>query len=190
MEGGVDFSSYPLYTIIVDPIAVDICPLFPKWVTTMTEKTKKISRQQKEKFFAEGNTLPTCINEGCDNSVQVREWKYWSFKSECSACASARKKGITRPGVTQHKKSYCENHDGHLGWTCPVPKDSWNGFENSLDLDHLDGNHYNNVPDNVNTYCKLCHGRKSIINGDCDSNKASGRKLQWIKSLKEIPLNF
>ncbi len=131
----------------------------------------------KEKFFAEGHTLPTCVNDGCNNNVQVREWKYWSFKSECSTCATARKKGKTVAGVTQHKKDYCENHDGHLGWGCPVHKQQWKGFENSLDLDHLDGDHHNNNPENVKTYCKLCHGRKSLENGDCNSNKSSSRKM-------------
>jgi hypothetical protein len=135
------------------------------------------SNPMKEKFFAEGHTLPTCVNDGCNNNVQVREWKYWSFKSECSTCATARKKGKTVAGVTQHKKDYCENHDGHLGWGCPVPKEQWKGFENSLDLDHLDGDHHNNNPENVKTYCKLCHGRKSLENGDCNSNKSSSRKM-------------
>ena len=134
-----------------------------------------IMNKMKEKFFAEGHILPTCVNDGCDNYVQVREWKYWSFKSECSSCASARKKAINRPGVTKHKKNYCENHDGHLGWTCPVS--TFEGFEASLDLDHLDGDHHNNTPSNVKTYCKLCHGRKSLINGDCNSNKASTRRM-------------
>ena len=143
--------------------------------TIMTQST--LSAQMKAKYFAEGHSLPTCINEGCDNHVQVREWKYWSFKSECSSCATARKKGITRPGVTQHKKDYCENHDGHLGFSCPVPRDGWIGFQNSLDLDHLDGDHNNNVPSNVKTYCKLCHGRKSLENGDCNSNKSSARNI-------------
>jgi len=55
----------------------------------MNEKMNTISRQMKEKFFAEGHTLPTCVNEGCDNFVQVRNWNAWSFRSECSACAAA-----------------------------------------------------------------------------------------------------
>lgn len=146
---------------------------------TMTMKTKnKLSAQMKAKFFAEGHKLPTCVNEGCDNFVQVREWKNWSMKSECSACATARKKGVQRDGVTQHKKTYCENYDGHLGFLCPVSHDKWEGFESSLDLDHLDGNHYNNIPENVKTYCKLCHGRKSLENGDCNSNKSSARSIE------------
>jgi hypothetical protein len=139
---------------------------------------KTLSQQMKQKYFAEGHQLPKCLNTGCNGNVLVREWKYWSFKSECSTCTSARKKGITRPGIIQHKKSFCENEDGQLGWVCPVPRDGWIGFENSLDLDHLDGDHQNNIPSNVKTYCKLCHGRKSLINGDCNSNKQSSRVIE------------
>lgn len=137
-----------------------------------------LSQTMKEKFYAEGYELPKCVNQGCSNKVTVREWKYWSFKSECSGCTNARKKRIERPGITIHKKTYCENHDGHLGFDCPVPHDKWKGFESSLDLDHLDGDHYNNIPENVRTYCKLCHGRKSLENGDCNSNKQSSRKIE------------
>ena len=136
-----------------------------------------LSQHMKVKFFSEGNDLPDCVNDGCYNKVTVREWKYWSFKSECSRCTNARKKGKIIPGITIHKKDYCENHDGQLGFSCPVPRDGWIGFQNSLDLDHLDGNHYNNVPGNVKTFCKLCHGRKSLENGDCNSNKESSRVI-------------
>ena len=136
-----------------------------------------ISQQMKAKFFAEGHELPKCVNDGCDSKVLVREWKNWSIKSECSRCANARLKGKTIPGVNIHKKFFCENVDGQLGFSCPVPSDGWDGFYTALDLDHLDGNHYNNVPSNVKTFCKLCHGRKSIENGDCNSNKESGRVI-------------
>ena len=80
-------------------------------------------------------------------------------------------------GVVIHKKDYCENHNGQAGFKCPVPRDGWIGFESGLDLDHLDGNHYNNVPGNVKTFCKLCHGKKSIMEGDCSSHKDSARKF-------------
>ena len=136
-----------------------------------------ISRLGKEKFFNEGNVLPECVNHGCDRQVVVREWKYWSFKSECSRCTNARKKGLFIEGVTIHKKEYCENYDGHLGFSCPVDSACWSGFLNSLDLDHLDGDHHNNTPENVKTYCKLCHGKKSMENGDCNSHKGSSRVI-------------
>lgn len=132
----------------------------------------------KDKFYAAGHTLPKCLNKGCDNDVCVRDWKNWSLKPECSSCIAARKKGIDIPGVTKHKKDHCENANGFLGFDCPVPdKNSWTMFQNGLDLDHVDGDKYNNIPENVKTLCKLCHGKKSIDNGDCDSNKESAKKL-------------
>lgn len=134
-----------------------------------------INQIQKEKFFANGNTLPKCVNDGCQNNVTVRNWGNWSFKSECSRCIRNRKLGIVTEGVTVHKKRYCENHNGHLGFQCPVPKDSWTGFEVALDLDHLDGDHDNNTPENVKTYCKLCHNRKGQENGDHSNKKRSSR---------------
>ena len=139
--------------------------------------TKSISQIQKEKFYERGYSLPKCVNHGCKNDVAVRNWSNWSFKSECAKCQNDRKKGIIREGITIHKKNYCENYDGHLGFMCLVPKDSsWEGFEiGCLDLDHLDGNHDNNTPDNVKTYCKLCHNKKSIEQGDCSNKKTSAR---------------
>jgi hypothetical protein len=139
--------------------------------------TTKIPMIQKQKFYDAGHKLPKCINPGCNNDVAVRDWSNWSFKTECSRCQSARKKGIMLEGITIHKKSYCENIDGHLGFTCPVPNiESWRGFEiGCLDLDHVDGNHSNNSTDNVRTYCKLCHNRKSIESGDCSNKKESAR---------------
>lgn len=138
-----------------------------------------ISEIQKKKFYDMGNTLPRCVNIGCNNDVAVRNWGNWSFKTECTRCQSDRKKGILRDGIIIHKKNYCENIDGHLGFYCPVPtKESWVGFEiGCLDLDHLDGNHYNNDHNNIKTYCKLCHNRKSIEKGECSNKKDSSRKF-------------
>jgi hypothetical protein len=138
-----------------------------------------VSSVQKQKYFERGHTLPKCVNPGCNNDVAVRNWSNWSFKSECGRCQTDRKKGYIREGVEIHKKKYCENIDGHLGFTCPVlTKESWVGFEiGCLDLDHVDGNHNNNTPDNVKTYCKLCHNKKSIESGDCSNKKKSARKF-------------
>jgi len=154
-----------------------------------------LSQQMKAKFFAEGHTVPKCVNAGCDRDSAARNWGNWSFKSECPRCMAARKdkRYIERDGekyiidrnqkeigVVIHKKDYCENYDGHLGFKCPVPRDGWVGFESGLDLDHKDGDHYNNTTENVGTYCKLCHGRKSIMEGDCSSHKGSARNFNVI----------
>ncbi len=145
--------------------------------------TNSISKIQKEKFFKNKNKLPICINHGCNTQVAVRNWGNWSFKSECSRCARSRTMGIVREGVVIHKKTYCENIDGHLGFKCPVPtKKSWIGFEvGCLDLDHIDGNHDHNIPSNVKTYCKICHNRKSLESGDCSNQKKSARVFNQCK---------
>jgi len=156
---------------------------------------KAVSSIMKEKFYNDGYEEPKCVNPGCNNKVTCRNWGNWSFKSECNRCMTARKEkryiiedGIrffvdkkgNNIGIIMHKETFCENHDGHLGFLCPVPHSNWPGFESGLDLDHVDGNHYNNEPENVRTYCKLCHGRKSIESGDCSSKKSSARNFNVV----------
>lgn len=141
-----------------------------------------LGAQMKQKFFAEGNVLPRCINPGCERPVMVRDWKNWSIKSECGTCYKARVTGFRGPamsGIEIHKKEYCENVDGRLGWQCPVPAKSWKELDmlNALDLEHLDGDHFNNTPENVDTICKLCHGKKSTINNDFSNTKESARRI-------------
>jgi len=140
------------------------------------------SMSMKQKFLSEGNLLPVCINPGCNRNVQVRAWDNWSFKTECGTCYKARTTGIrgnAMTGITIHKKTYCENADSHLGWVCPVDPTAFIslGMLNALDLEHTDGDHNNNDPENVKTICKLCHGKKSLQFGDFSNQKASARKF-------------
>lgn len=41
-----------------------------------------------------------------------------------------------------------------------------------LDLDHIDGNHSNNNPENLQTLCANCHRLKTQENKDWESKKA------------------
>ena len=80
-------------------------------------KEKTQAMLNKENFLKEGKSIPKCVNEGCDNNVVVRDWKYYSFKHLCSDCAKRMKLGQPpRDGVTFSKKDYCENIDGRLGF--------------------------------------------------------------------------
>ena len=143
-------------------------------VEKMSEKT--IAMQNKERYLAEGNKIPTCVNQGCNNNVIVRDWKYYSFKHVCSNCKHREQRGMPmRPGVRSYKKKYCENEDGRLGFYCPVSLD----FElpnGVLHGDHLDGDHENNQMENLQTLCSICHHIKGKISGDFNS-ASKGRTL-------------
>ena len=140
----------------------------------MAEKT--IAMQNKERYLAEGNNIPTCVNQGCNNNVIVRDWKYYSFKHVCSNCNSRHKKGLPmRHGVKSYKKRYCENIDGRLGFECPVRTD-FNFPNNVLHGDHIDGDHENNKMENLQPLCSICHMIKGQKSGDFVS-AVKGRKL-------------
>jgi len=62
-----------------------------------------------------------------------------------------------RDGVTAIKKDFCENRDSRLGFNCTATII----HRRQLDLDHIDGNHDNNIPENLQTICKNCHAQKT-----------------------------
>lgn len=84
-----------------------------------------------------------------------------------------------------HRKNYCENIDGRLGFVCtstilnPIdnpelfgddPNPTWNAM---LQVDHIDGNPFNNDPKNLQTLCACCHIFKTHKEEDY---KTPGRK--------------
>ena len=150
---------------------------------TVITKIKTISRNQKgrEAWIAAGKAIPTCINDGCGKEIMIRHWSdagIPSLKSECSTCATARKKGKTIAGIISHKKTHCENLDGHLGFACvfKTKEDSADWPSDCFHMDHIDGNHENNVPANVVTLCNMCHTRKGKMSGDFNGSRPTSRK--------------
>lgn len=142
-------------------------------------KPKSKNKEFLEKWNQTGNTIPKCINQGCNKYVSIRHWSAQgnpSLKTECSRCSNVRIKGKTIDGITFHKKKYCENKDSILGFKCPMNSKRYSEFPSDIyDMDHLDGNHYNNVTGNLVTICKVCHARKGKENGDFNSQKKSSR---------------
>ena len=77
----------------------------------------------------------------------------------------------------------CENKDGHLNFPCTfVLPDSailegrdCDVYEIVLQVDHIDGNHLNNDPENLQVLCANCHSLKSYMNYDYAS---PGRKTR------------
>jgi hypothetical protein len=118
--------------------------------------------------FPDGAVRPKCLNDGCNNPVIISRGTLSdpskrTLRTVCNPChlASYGKTSLAE-GVTEHKKTYCENTDGRLGFTCTTTII----FSGQLELDHIDGDHVNNIPENVQTLCKDCHAVKSWKNGD------------------------
>ena len=153
----------------------------PTSFTPSPPKPKKISlnKHHYDTWINKGNVIPTCINQGCNNTVAIRHWSAQgdpSLKTECSKCSDARTKHKIIHGVTFHKKTFCENKDGILGFLCPLDQTRYSEFSSDIyHMDHLDGNHHNNIQDNIKTFCSICHTRKGKEHGDFNAYKSSSR---------------
>ena len=149
--------------------------------TTIKVSSKKKSKNAEclEKWKNSGKSIPICVNVGCEREVAIRDWKVSgipSVRSECSRCATKRKNGQRIPGVTFHKKNYCENRDKQLGFLCPLDPERYHELPGDVyDMDHIDGDHFNNDPKNLQTLCKVCHAMKGKASGDFNSQKESSR---------------
>lgn len=135
---------------------------------------------------------PTCLNINCNEPVHLikyRDYKYPIYRSVCLRCHHANiefRNVKYKQGVKLVKLDYCENytHKRIKG----IPESDWkpcstqhdkskiNKFQETgvlpsrdLHIDHIDGNHYNNVPENVQTLCSCCHSYKTKIAGDLKS---------------------
>ena len=123
-----------------------------------------------------------CSIEGCDklgqpigsylkDGTKVRRDKCQPHHFALTANKAGHKSTTAWLNVTHRyrkfRKDYCENIDGRLGFEC-TSTIFWPGM---LDVDHKDGNHDNNNPDNLQTLCKCCHAYKGNINKDYKSKK-------------------
>jgi HNH endonuclease len=79
-------------------------------------------------------------SKGRNNGKQV-------YSTVCSSCK--------RNKYVNYQKSNCCNYCKFV----PV----WLG---QLDLDHIDGDHFNNDPSNLQTLCANCHRLKTHLNQD------------------------
>ena len=80
------------------------------------------------------------------------------YKNCCTSC-NAKKYNIEKLSSkkkfqNKYRKGYCENCKFIPIHVC------------QLDLDHIDGNHKNNSPDNLQTLCANCHRLKTYLSKD------------------------
>lgn len=102
----------------------------------------------------------TCVR--CESYLQKRVASTNKYKPICSSCDKLvnekRPRWASYPrrpsNYRVYKKDSCEN----CGF---IPEDRC-----QLDVDHIDGNHYNNNSENLQTLCANCHRLKTKTNKD------------------------
>ena len=87
------------------------------------------------------------------------------------------KYGIAGWEYKQHRKTYCENLDGRLGFKCTT---TIVDVEYQLEVDHIDENHDNNDISNLQTLCACCHRIKTKYRRE-NNQEALKIMLEYIK---------
>ena len=103
-------------------------------------------------------SLPDCSNQvGYHKSSNKKDGSpTWKWKTFCSTHIN-----VLRHEVDEWMRTKgCENKSGYLGWICRDP------LNNSLTIDHHDGDKLNTSKDNLKVLCANCHNQKTKIFGD------------------------
>jgi 5-methylcytosine-specific restriction endonuclease McrA len=104
--------------------------------------------------------MTICKHIYCDNEFDFKSNKLFCSKS----CKQKNKDRVSGRNSTKKRpyriyvKDKCENC-GFL----PIHKCQ-------LDVDHIDGNHNNNNPSNLQTLCANCHRLKTYVNRNWNYN--------------------
>ena len=119
-----------------------------------------------------------CSVEGCNKLGQhMGRYRKDGSPKRRATCAKHHSinYGLNGWEYKQHRKTYCENTDGRLGFTCTSTSVD---AEWQLDADHINGNPSDNRPENIQTLCKCCHPIKTKLEGDY---LTAGRKAYGVK---------
>ena len=108
---------------------------------------------------------PNCQIDGCNNPAMYMyqyengTWK-WRVRHGKIICSVHHTQ--TWHPYKKHRKDYCENRTGFLGFICTTTI-YWQGM---LQIDHINGDPSDNRTNNLQTLCGCCHAYKTHKNRD------------------------
>ncbi len=116
--------------------------------------------------------------------------KKFSYRKSCSngkfcSCKCAGEhiwETVTKPAILEGKrntrktlKKFLIERDGNVCACCGISE--WMGKSLSLEVDHINGDPSNNMPDNLRLLCPNCHSQTEFF---CGKNKGRGRGSKGI----------
>jgi hypothetical protein len=111
-------------------------------------------------------------NKYCSNTCQ-HEYQY---KKNISDWLSGENKGGNKYKTANYVKNYILTKQEFKCSICNISE--WNGNNITLELDHVDGNPYNNNEENLRCICPNCHSQSDNYKA---KNKGSGRHYRTIR---------
>ncbi|QJT70414.1 hypothetical protein [Microcystis phage MaeS] len=104
---------------------------------------------------------PECKVRKCYRKAWRKDGITPIFHSKCDYCRgkkyarmNSKRRKYLKAAHNKLQEGKCQNCGFVVVHTC------------QLDVDHIDGNHNNNHPDNLQVLCANCHRLKTFLNGD------------------------
>ena len=133
---------------------------------------RKVCAEHHAKNIAEKNGVKSMVELTAKRQgMTVSQYAYKSIKktAESRGYSSVTEYRNTKHPYRKHRKEYCENRDGRLGFKCRCTI----RHSAQLQVDHKNGDPSDNRPRNLQTLCANCHIYKTHLNKDYSS---PGRK--------------
>ena len=122
----------------------------------------------------------------CNHCGKESKWSHQKMNKYCSNDCSSKAifaKTLERfkHGKVRERPTLRKILTETVGYNCAdCGISDWNGKEITLQVDHIDSNAGNNMPDNVQLLCPNCHSQSKYWGG---RNKGNGR------AARGLPLN-
>ena len=99
-----------------------------------------------------------CSFPGCCRTVGQHNKKTNANQTMCSYHRGKGKHEVDRWKMNNG----CANKDSHYGFPCVVTVIL---SPDTIDVNHIDGNNLNRHESNIETLCKMCHAKVTLLNG-------------------------
>ncbi len=122
---------------------------------------------------------PICLN--CSKELSNRVKKYCNNKCQGEFEFKTQILPKYKEGKIEQRSTLRKILNLERGSKCSICNiGEWNSKKLVFEVDHIDGNAYNNNPINLRLVCPNCHSQTEFYKG---ANRGNGRKARLVKSI-------